>query len=168
LNPSILAVSVFFHLVATAFWIGGLLVTVITVWPEARRALGEDAALLAFMSRLRRRITPYFNLSLAVLLATGMVQMSLDSNYDGLLQFDNDWSRVILFKHILLIGMVLCSLTLQWGVAPALERHTLLLARGKGDPADYARQRHREIWLTRIMLALGVLILACSAWATVL
>ncbi|MCU0463883.1 MAG: CopD family protein [Anaerolineae bacterium] len=160
-----LALSLFFHLVATAFWVGGLLITVVTVWPESRRALGEGSETMRLLFRLRARMTPYFNLALAVLLVTGMFQMAANENYDGLMQFDNEWSRVILFKHIALVGMIISGALIQFGVAPALERLTLLDSKGKGDPAEYARLRRREVWLTWASAALGVLILAFSAWA---
>lgn len=160
-----LALSLFFHLTATAFWIGGLLLTVFTVWPESRRALGEGSESMRLLMRLRQRMTPYFNLALAVLLVTGVFQMTADKYYDGLMQFDNEWSRVILLKHIALLGMIVCGVLIQVGVAPALERLTLLDSKGKGDPAEYARLRRREVRLTWASAALGVLILAFSAWA---
>lgn len=168
MNPTILALSLFFHLLATAVWVGGLLVTVITVWPESRRALGEGSEAMRFLFRLRQRVTPYFNLSLAVLLTTGMFQMSADENYDGLMQITNDWSRVILLKHVALIGMVACGVLVQFWVAPALDRLALLAEKGKGDPAAYARLRRREVALTWASAVLGVLILGFSAWAGVL
>lgn len=168
MNPSILALSVFFHLVATVVWIGGLILTLVTVWPETRRALGEGSDAMRLLLRLRKRLTPFFNLALAVLLVTGMFQMAADENYDGLMQFDNAWSRVILYKHIALLGMMVCGAVLQFGVAPALERLTLLAEKGKGDPVEYARLRRREVWLTVISAVLGVCILGFSAWAGVL
>lgn len=160
-----LALSLFFHLTATAFWIGGLLLTVITVWPESRRALGEGSEAMRLLMRLRQKMTPYFNLALAILLVTGMFQMASDENYDGLMQITNDWSRVILLKHIALLGMIVCGALIQFWVAPALERLTLLDSKGKGDSAEYGRLRRREVWLTWASALLGVLILGFSAWA---
>lgn len=168
MSPSLLAVSYFFHLVATVVWIGGLVILVLLVWPEARRILSEQPALYGLLSRLRKRFYPLSNFSLVVLLATGMIQMPADEHYDGLLQFDNEWSRVILLKHLAFAGMVICGLVLQYGVAPALERASLLAERGKGDPAEWGRLRQREIRLTWINVVLGVLVLAFTAWATAL
>jgi uncharacterized membrane protein len=73
-QSTILAISLFFHLLATVVWIGGLIITTILVWPEARNALQESPALYTLLTRLRKRFTPVANLSLAVLLATGMFQ----------------------------------------------------------------------------------------------
>ncbi|NWG15357.1 MAG: CopD family protein [Chloroflexi bacterium] len=168
MSPLILAISYFFHLLATIVWIGGLVILVALVWPEARRTLERDAALLRLLTRLRRRFAPLSNFSLVVLVITGLIQMSGDPNYDGLLQINNDWSRAILLKHIAVGGMVIGGVVLQYAVTPALERATLLLERGKGDPAEWERLRRREIRLTWLNVTLGIAVLGCTAWATAL
>ena len=166
MSPLILAISYFFHLVATVIWIGGLVILVILVWPEARRALEGSPALYTLLARLRQRFTPLSNLSLAVLVVTGLIQMTADPNYDGMLQFTNEWSRVILLKHIAIGGMFVCGLALHYWVAPALERASLLAQRGKGDAGEYARLRRTEVRLTWLNDILGILVLAFTAWAT--
>ncbi len=166
MSPLVLAVSYFFHLIATVVWVGGLVMLVILVLPEARRVMGEDSTLYAFLARIRKRFLPLSHFSLVVLTVTGLIQMAGNPNYDGLLAIDNDWSRAILLKHIAVFGMLICGLTLQLGVAPALERASLLAARGKGDPDDHARLHRRESRLTWINVGLGILTLAFTAWAT--
>jgi putative copper export protein len=136
------------------------------VQPTAQRVVAESKTLDALLNRLRQRFTPLANFSLAVLIVTGLVQMTGDANYEGVLQFDNEWSRVILLKHIAIGGMVTCGLLLQYGVAPALERASLLAERGKDDPAATAALRRREARLTWAALALGIVVLGFSAWAT--
>lgn len=162
----VLALSLFFHISATVIWIGGLLITCVLVWPEIRRILAESPALYQLLSRLRQRFFPISNLALGVLIVTGLFQMSLDPNYDGLLSFNNDWSRIMLVKHLLIVVMALAGLLLQWGVVPSLERASLLQERGKGDPAAWQTLRQREVRLTWLNAGLGVLVLACSAWAS--
>jgi uncharacterized membrane protein len=166
-QSTILAISVFFHLTATVVWVGGLLLTVLLVWPEVRRALQHSSELYQLLHRLRLRFTPLGNLSLAVLIVTGLVQMSLNPNYDGLMQFNNSWSRVILFKHIALLGMIASGAVLQLWVFPALERASLLIERGKDrDSTDeYERLRRQEVRLTWLNAGLGLAVLAFSAWA---
>jgi uncharacterized membrane protein len=168
LPPLFLAISYFFHLIATVVWIGGLIILALMVWPEARRTLENQPALYTLLTRLRKRFMPLANLSLVVLVATGMLQMSGDPNYDGVLQFTNEWSRVMLLKHVAVGGMVICGAALQFAVIPALERSTLLAERGKGDAAEWARLRRNEVRLTWANVVLGVLVLAFTAWATAL
>lgn len=166
MSPSILAISYFFHLLATIAWVGGLVILALLVVPEARRIFGEQPALETFLMRLRKRFLPISHFSLILLIATGLVQMAGDPNYDGMLQFTNDWSRAILLKHIAIIGMLVCGLALQFSVIPSLERARLLLDRGKGDPNEWAKLRRSEARLTWINVALGVLVLGFTAWAT--
>jgi len=169
LSPSILAVSYFFHLVATVVWIGGLVTLVLLVLPAARRALLEQPTLYAFLSRIRRGFVPLSNLSLAVLIVTGLIQMSGDPNYDGLLQFTNTWSMVMLLKHGAILVMVILGAILQLGTTPALERALLLLEKGKAAETQTALlvKLHRdEAQLTWINVGLALLVLAFTAWAT--
>ncbi|MBZ0301428.1 MAG: CopD family protein [Anaerolineae bacterium] len=168
MSQSILAVSLFFHLIATVVWIGGLVILTVLVWPETRRILAENPGVYSLLTRLRRRFLPLTNLSLAVLIVTGLFQMTADPNYEGVLQFGNDWSRAILLKHLAVGGMVICGVALQFWVAPALERASLLVERQKGDPDEWARLHRLEVRLTWINVALGVLVLGFTAWATAL
>lgn len=160
------ALSLFLHIGATVIWIGGILLVTFLVVPELNRALADQPALYALLRRLRKRFTPLGNLALATLIVTGVLQMSTDPNYEGLLSFNNRWSQVLLLKHILIIVMALCGLLLQFAVAPALERASMLRERGRGDAEEWRRLRGREQRLTRLIAALAVLILAASAWLT--
>ncbi len=166
--PSILAVSYFFHLLATVIWIGGLAILSGLVIPAARKSLAENAQAAAFYSGLRKRFFPLVNLSLMVLLITGIAQMSADEHYEGVLQFSNEWSRALLLKHIAFVGMIICGLIMQYMAAPALERASLLVTHGKGDIQEMERLRRRETRLAWLTLGLGILVLAFTAWATAL
>lgn len=164
----LLALSFFLHLVATVVWIGGLTLLTALVWPEARSLLAradESGALLEFLERLRKRFYPLANLSLVVLIVTGLFQMDKSPHYDGLLQFTNDWTRAILLKHIAVLGMLVVGAVMQWVVMPALERATLLVRRGKDAP-DLERLRHRERQLTALNCGLGIIVLLLTAIAT--
>ncbi len=168
MSPSILAISYFFHLIATIIWIGGLVILTIMVLPEARRVLGENPAFYTLLARLRKRFFPLSNFSLALLIVTGLIQMSGDPHYNGVLQFTNEWSKVILLKHVAIAGMIICGLALQYWVAPSLERATLLAEHHKGDPLELEQLRRREVRLTWINVVLGVAVLGFTAWATAL
>ncbi len=166
MNEAALALSLFIHIAATVIWLGGILLITFLVVPELNRALAEQPALYRILRRLRARFTLVGNLSLALLVLTGFLQMSDDPNYAGLLRFDNRWSQALLLKHLLIILLALAGLFLQFGVAPALERASLLRERGKGDLLDWQRLRQRERRLTLLIAALALAILASSAWLT--
>lgn len=119
-------------------------------------------------NRLRKRFTPLGNLSLAVLVVTGLVQMSLDENYKGFMDFSNTWSVVILLKHVAFVGMIASGAILQYWIFPALDRTSLLLEHNKGDAATWDALRRRETQLTWLNALLGIAVLAFSAWAGML
>ncbi|MCC7450915.1 MAG: CopD family protein [Anaerolineae bacterium] len=164
----LLALSFFLHLVATVVWIGGLALLTVLVWPEARALLArsdQSCVLLDFLERLRKRFNPLANLSLIVLIVTGLFQMDKSPHYDGLMQLTNDWTRAILLKHIAALGMVIIGAVMQWVIIPALERATLLVRRGKDAP-DLEQLRHRERQLTALNFVLGMIVLLFTAVAT--
>jgi uncharacterized membrane protein len=161
----VLTISYFLHMIATVFWIGGLVIFLLLVWPEARQTLNDPEASRRIEMRLRRRFRPIANLSLVVLLGTGMIQMSANDNYDGLLQFTNTWSIAMLLKHIAYAGMVVIAGLIQFGIAPALERANLLASKGK-QPEEWAKLLKRERQFTWLMGGLGILVLFFTAIAT--
>ncbi len=164
----LLALSYFLHMVATVVWIGGLVLLVVLVWPEARALLSRtdhSGTVLELLDRLRKRFYPLANLSLVVLIVTGLYQMDQNPHYDGLLQLTNAWTRAILLKHVAVLGMLVIGLVMQWGVGPALERATLLARRGKDSP-DLERLRRRERQLTALNCGLGLIVLVFTAIAT--
>ena len=166
MSEAALALSLFLHIVATVIWIGGILLITFLVVPELNQVLTEQPTLHQILSRIRKRFTVLGNLALAALIVTGVLQMSTDPNYEGLLRFSNRWSQVLLLKHILIIVMAVCGLILQFAVAPALERTSLLRERGKGDADEWRRLQRRERRLTIIIAFLAMGVLAASAWLT--
>ncbi|GAB4553956.1 MAG: hypothetical protein OHK0023_23570 [Anaerolineae bacterium] len=167
LNDGLLAISLFLHLAATVFWLGGLALLTLVVTPDARALMGKgegSSALLSLLDKSHKKLQNVANLSLIILIVTGLYQMGVNPNYEGLLQFNNDWSRAMLVKHIAVIGMIGVGAIMQFGVLPALERAALLNAKGK--PSEMESLRARERRLTRINGILGVIVLACTAIAT--
>lgn len=163
----VLAFSYWLHMLATIVWVGGLALMALVVWPGARALLGPGPELAGFLNRLQRRFNPWAWGSLAVLVATGLTQMAGHENYDGLLQVTNPWALVILLKHVAVGGMVLVGVYQQWWVQPDLVRLLTLQAHGRDAPGLEAARR-RELRLTRLNLACGVLVLAFTAMARVL
>ena len=151
------------HMLATVLWVGGLAALALVVLPAARRAL-DSAGYAALLEALQRRLDPLAWLSLAVLVATGMFQMSANPNYSGLLAIDNRWAVAILVKHLVIGGMVAASAYQTWGLLPGLRRIALRQARGLETPEAEAL-RKREVTLLNINLALAVIVLALTAVA---
>jgi putative copper export protein len=143
---------------ATVVWIGGLTFQTIILMPT----LDGSPELL---ERLRRRFEPLAWLSLAVLIVTGLFQMSASPNYTGLLSIRNGWSTAILAKH-LVIGLMLVLASIQtWWIQPRLARLVLIAARTSPEPAGVAVLRRRQVRLLRLQTVLSVVVLALTAAA---
>lgn len=166
MDETLLSISYFIHLVATVVWIGGLMIFTLYLWPEARRTIANPDESRQLLLRLQKRFRPVANLSLVMLLGTGMVQMSADDNYEGFLAFENTWSLAMLSKHLAFGGMIVLAIFIQFGVASAIERATLLASKGQSTALDKLLQR--ESRLNQIMLGLGIVVLVFTAIATAL
>lgn len=159
-----LALSYWLHLLATIAWIGGLaggmfvLRTVLRTSPERDR----------LSDLFYQRFTPVAMLSLAVLLATGMMQLSGEKapNYQGTLTFTTPWSQVLLAKHLVIGAMVLVMVYMQAVIDPAMRRQDLLAAAGKGNAAEADALRRRRMQALGATLALGAVVLLLTAVAT--
>ncbi len=162
-----LALSFWLHMAATVVWVGGLALMALVVWPGARAVLGPGPQLAHLIRSLQQRFAPLTWISLAVLIATGLIQMSANQHYDGLLRVTNPWTAAILVKHLAVGGMILIGGYMQWGVQPELARLAALEAHGRPAP-EVESFRRRELWLTRLNLICGLLVLALTAVARAL
>jgi uncharacterized membrane protein len=158
-----LSIAYWIHMLATVTWIGGLAALAIFVLPAAHKSL-DESVFPAFLADLRRRLDPLAWLSLVLLIATGLFQMSANPNYEGFLSINNRWAAAILVKHLVFIAMTGISAYLTWGILPAMQRAALRLAHGQPAPESQALQR-REVLLMRVNLALGLIVLGLTAIA---
>jgi len=158
-----LSIAYWLHMLATILWIGGLAALSLIVLPAARKVL-DPGAYADLLAALQKRLDPLGWFSVIVLLASGMLQMSSSPNYEGFLSINGLWAGSILIKHVLFGLMVIVSGYITWGLLPALRRAAILQASGKDAP-DGETLKKREIFLLRINLILGVLVLLLTAIA---
>ena len=160
----ILALSYSVHLLATAVWAGGLLLMCIMVFPAWRIGTLSDNSWL----NRQKRITPWINSSMILLLISGFFQMTSDSNYSGFLQIDSVWAWAMLVKHIAYAVLVIVMLWLQFGLYPAMER-TAVLATKRPQLATNEQttqnQQEKRLLTTNVILALVILIYTAIATA---
>lgn len=171
INPMqtpVLALVYLLHLLATVIWVGGLATMTLVAWPGLQRTFAEDAGRAELiLDAFERRFRPFANISLVVLVVTGLLQMGADPSYEGLLAISNTWSVSLLLKHLVVGAMIVVSAVMQWFIRPALDRAALLTRRsaGQASAVDVAvRRRCRR--LTALNLVLGMLVLALTAVMT--
>jgi hypothetical protein len=98
--------------------------------------------------------------------ASGLFQMSANPNYEGFLAITNTWAWAILFKHIIIFGMVVTSAILTWSITPGLQRAALKRARGLEAP-ETDRLQKSAVRLITFNLVLGMVVLVLTAVARI-
>ena len=151
------------HMAATVVWIGGLFFQAAILHPALDGSASNDEALRLLRS-VRRRFQPLSWLSLAVLFGTGLMQMSANPNYEGLLGLGNRWAAAIFVKHLAILLMVGAAAVQTWVLHPRLERS--LMSRRRANSDDWDTQSARlDARLTAVNLALALIVLALTAVA---
>ena len=162
----IISASFFLHLLATVAWIGGLVTLALVVQPVLNRSVTEAQERARLLEAILKRFQPIANLSLAVLILTGMVQTFTSRLYKGFLRLDDAWAQAIFFKHIAVLGMIIVAAVITFSVQPALKRNSLLIANGLADEQQIARLQQQQVRLTRTNLILSALVLLFTAVAS--
>jgi uncharacterized membrane protein len=159
----IMAISYWVHLLATVVWLGGLALLALVAWPAWRRGTLTDNQWFW----LQKRFVPWANFSLILLLITGFVQMTNDSNYRGFMVIDSLWAWAMLLKHFAFVGMVLLSAYMQFALYPAMSRLALLAENRPQLAAGEQEKLSQKEWrFLRLNLACAALILFFTAVAT--
>ncbi len=164
-SPIILTGSYLLHLVATVVWIGGLVVIGLVIQPIASKTITDAAALGKLLDAIHKRFQPLANLSLIVLILTGLVQLVANKYYKGFLAIDNTWSQAILLKHISVGLMIVLAMIMTFSIEPAMRRNAFLAANDLTDDQAVAKLRSQQTRLTRLNLLFSILVLIFTAIA---
>jgi len=159
-----LALVFWLHMLATVAWLGGLAAIAILVLPVTRRVL-KPTDQLAFIEGIQRRLEPLAWFSLAILIVTGLFQLSVNPHYDGFLSTTGQWSLAILTKHSLVVLMIVVSAIQTWEVLPAIRRGLVRIEKGQASEEEVKRLQKQETLLLRLNIGLSILILAATAFA---
>jgi uncharacterized membrane protein len=134
MSQILLAFSTWLHSLATVVFIGHF-VLLSWIYLPALTCNGLDAAAAAASSEISRRSRPWMYASLVVFAITGVHLMASDSKYLGIGNFGNAWGLLMLFKHLIILGMVVMGFwfnailrmgpALSWSTSPeiALSRY---------------------------------------------
>lgn len=143
------AVLLCLHVLAAAFWVGGMATMLFAVRPAAGATL-EPPARLAFMSNALGRFFGWVAIAIGVLLIAGFTMIAMSAGIGRL-----HW-RV----HVMLgIGVLMAGLFghIRFGVYPALQR-----AVAASDRPVAAARLDSIRRLVTVNLALGVLVFAVA------
>ncbi len=159
----ILSISYALHMSATVLWIGGLIFQAIFLLPFLTRE-SLDGNARNGLTLLQTRFQPLAWLSLAVLLGTGLTQMSAHPQYEGLLAVQNRWSIAILAKHLSILPMLGITTFQSFVLHPRLQREMLRSKHLASAPQTLAPlRREKQIVIVNAVLSIVVLIFTAIA-----
>ena len=137
------------HLLATAVWIGAMVVLLFVIIPSGREVL-EDSEFKKLMKSAGKRITSLVNISIIALVITGIV-LGIEK--------DTGWSSTLLAKHVMVFAMIAIHLSRNKIIGPKLEQMVAQKSSGK----SFIRLQKLQMNLVWVNLALGILVLFLSA-----
>jgi len=160
----VLTLAFWIHMAATVVWVGGLFFQAV-ILPAASAQILSTSQQAALLESIRRRFNPLAGLSLALLIATGLVQMTANDNYNDLFATNNPWGLSIFAKHVAIGMMVLLGILQTWWLQPGLARSVLLQAASPADEHSIHSLLKRNQLLTRINFLVALLVLFLTAVA---
>jgi uncharacterized membrane protein len=152
MSTFLVALSTWFHTLATIVFIGYYLFTGLIYLPVLERQMQANI-LHSLLEQVSARLRPFFGGSLLIFLVTGTHLILINKNYLGLGNFfANPWSILIVIKHVLVLVFVV--------LAFYSERAFL------GQISDQNPEALRQFrWALNINMILGVLILLLTTLA---
>jgi uncharacterized membrane protein len=158
MKETILVLSHWFHLLATVIWVGGIASILFVVLPSAKKVLGGQAASL--MKEVSGKFTPIANLSIALLIATGLALISTDNQPAVSGESGNAWTLPFGLKLILASVMILIHFYRNIVLAPKIARTT-------SETSKTSLQR-LSLNLVKMNLIIGIAILLLSSTVAVI
>ncbi len=143
------------HNLFTALWIGGMLTLAFAVFPSIMKVMGKSKETKLTISTIKKRMSIFVYVSMVGLIVTGLLMAKQSGQSTGFLSFENTYTSILSTKHILYILMILLSISRSL-IIDKLENLT-----------PPAKEKLNMIILIINMLV-GVLVLALSAWVSLI
>lgn len=151
----IVAISYWGHLMATSVWIGGIIFVLFVAIPSSKHVLGADAGKL--MGEVSKRFTPLANYSILLLVITGAVLMGLSKQLSGIGTPHNNWTSVLILKHVFVFGMIIIHFYRGLFLVPKI-MNTI-------SATEKANLQKLSLNLVKVNLSVGILVLLLSGIA---
>jgi putative copper export protein len=119
--PIVLGTVKFLHDIFTAIWIGGLILMTLVFLPIVRRELGLGPETKTLVDSIRSRLSRLVYISMLGLLVTGILLSSRSPLFVGYFSIGNEYSLILVIKHVLIGIMVILSV-LRSQVIPRAKR----------------------------------------------
>ena len=145
----------FFHLLATAIWIGGAAFMCLILQPSLRVIDPQQSGKLYAIVARRFSITVWT--CLLVLLVTGYIKTPERMLFD----FSYGLGLILAVKHVLIMMVIIVGLGIALHVVPNMRKNAP--KPGEAPSVDFVRTQKTFCTLATVNLVLGLLVLACAS-----
>jgi uncharacterized membrane protein len=154
----VVALSHFLHAMGTVVWIGGILMTLLVIVPGSKAALESPPLVGKLMKEIAKRFTPLANMSILLLIATGIIMLYYDKNYTSFLDLKKSWHVIIALKHFFVAAMIIIHFYRGLILNQKIEKSS-----SKRDEIRSTRLKKISMDLVKINLVLGIIVLLLTA-----
>jgi len=162
----LLSLSHFFHLLATVVWIGGMVMILLVILPGAKAALESAPTVGRLMKDIARRFTPMANISILVLIVTGIAITYQERNFSGFLDFNHTWPAVMFLKHSFVALMIIIHFYRGLILNPKIGKLSAQADKSQKSsaiPSPVGKLQKFSLNLVKTNLALGMIVLLLTA-----
>lgn len=162
MNLAIQSLSNFLHILATVVWIGGIIMILLVILPGAKVVLESKSLVNKLMKDISRRFTSMANISIFVLIITGIVITKYNKNFTGFFDFSNFWNISIFIKHFFVTTMIIIHFYRGLILNPRIVRlsaQTIESSKPSLISSKAARLRIFSLNLVKTNLVLGIIVL---------
>ena len=154
----VLALSHFIHVMGTVVWIGGILMTLLVILPSSKAALESAPMVGKLIKEVAKRFTPLANISILMLIATGIILFYYDKNYTSFLDLKNRWNVVIALKHFFVATMIVIHF-----YRGLIRNQNIEKFSSQPNEKQSSRLKKISLDLVKVNFALGIIVLLLTA-----
>ena len=154
----VVSLSHFFHILGTVVWIGGILMVIFVILPSAKASLEATPMIGKLMKEVTQHFTLLANISIFVLIGTGIIIFYYDKNYISILSQKNTWNVVISLKFLFVAVMVIIHFYRGLILNPRIAKSST-----QANETQTTRLKKLSLDLVKTNFALGLIVLMLAA-----
>jgi uncharacterized membrane protein len=134
----------------------------LVILPGAKATLESPSMLGRLMKDVAQRFTPLANISILVLILTGVVIIYYEEEFTGFLGFSDPWSTIMFSKHFLVALMVLIHFYRGLMLNPRIEKLSFQVNESQTESSLSSKVRGLQKFslnLVKTNLVLGLIVL---------
>jgi uncharacterized membrane protein len=158
MNLWILSLSHLLHVLGTVVWIGGIFMTLCVILPSTKAALESSPVVGEIMKEVTQRFTPMANISILILIGTGITIFNFDKNFTSFLDFHKTWNMVVYIKLLLVCVMILIHFYRGLILTPKIVKSST-----QANVTHTAKLKKFSLDLVKTNFVLGIIVLVFAA-----